>query len=32
MPLRLRLPEDFGAARPSDLGYVSITGHNPHTF
>jgi hypothetical protein len=32
MPLRLRLPENFCAERPSDFGHVSITGDDPHTF
>jgi hypothetical protein len=32
MPLRLRLPEDFHAARLSDLGHVTITGHDPYPF
>jgi hypothetical protein len=32
MPVRLRLPEDCSAKHPSDLGYVSITGHHPYTF
>jgi len=32
MPLRLRFPEDCSAERLSDLGHVSITGYDPHTF
>jgi hypothetical protein len=32
MPLRLRLPEDLHAERPSDLSHVAITGYDPYTF
>jgi hypothetical protein len=32
MSLRLRLPEDLRTARPGDLGHISVTGHDPHTF
>ena len=32
MPLRLRLPEDCGTERFSDLGHVAITRHDSYTF